>query len=325
MRKFIIGIISFVAVLLIVLFLSVSFNQKEIHKVQEVQITSLAKIKIQSTAFDVEILPTNSLKLQAKLSGHASSSIANKIDLVLEQQNTQLTIEPTLINKDKGLFSELYQNNVKLTVYVPNKEWQALNIHAASGNIKIDSLNTKLLETKSSSGDQTVINIVAKDVKIKSSSGNQRLSNLSTNKMTTQSSSGDIAMELLTADKLTVASSSGNHNYKQLQSSETEFTSTSGDVNIKGLEGDRLALSTTSGNIKAQLGAVLREMNAGSKSGDISFHFLNKISDLQLLHSTNSGDLSVNVNAMNDSFIAGAGINVLSVKTTSGNIAVDEQ
>lgn len=325
MRKFIMTTITIVALLLAILFIGMNFNQKEVHIVQEVQITNVEKLEIESSSFDIELLPTNSLKLQAKLSGHASSSIASKIDLVLEQKSEQLMIKPTLESKGKGLFSKVYQNNVKLTVYVPNKEWQGLLINAASGNIKIDSMNTNSLESTSSSGDQTVLNIVAKDVKIKSSSGNQRLSNLSTNKMTSKSSSGDIAMELITAEQLTVASSSGNHNYKQLQSTEATFASTSGDMSIKGLEGNVMGISTTSGNIKVQLESVVPEMNAVSKSGDLSFHFINKINDLQLLHSTNSGDLSVNISAMNDSLVAGAGINVLTVKTTSGNIAVKER
>lgn len=325
MRKIILGIITIVVVLLIILFIDIGFNQKELHKAQEVQITSIEKINIESSAFDVEILPTNSLKLQAKLSGHASSSIADSIDLVLEQQDNELTIEPILINKEKGLLSKVYQNNVNLVVYVPNKEWQGLTINVASGNIKIDSMNTELLDSKSSSGDLTLLNIVATDISLKTSSGNQRTSNISADKIMSKSNSGDVSMELITADKLTVSSSSGNQSYKQLQSIETDITSTSGDIRMKGLEGNELGLSTTSGNIAVQLESLVNDMNAVSKSGDVSFHFLNKVTDLKLLHSSNSGDLTVNIDAMNDARIAGAGINVLSIKTTSGNIAVSEQ
>lgn len=325
MRKLIIGLIIGLLLLIAVLFIEKHFNQKEVHNVQEIQIRDLENLVIKSTTFDVEIIPTSQVKLQAKLTGNASSSIADDIELIIEQQGNQLMIEPVLNKSAKGFFSTVYQNNVKLTVAVPNKDWAVLKVTSKSSNVKIESINTNLLQSSGTSGDHTLLNIVAKEIELETASGNQRISNVSADRLTSESSSGDVSMELLAVDELNGASKSGNQSYKQLQSEITQFTSTSGDVSLKGLEGQKLSLSTTSGNIKTHLVDALLEMNVTSNSGDVTVHFTKKMKDMKLVHSTNSGDFSVDIDGMNDKFVIGAGRNVLTMKTTSGNIVVNEQ
>ena len=230
-------------------------------------------------------------------------------NIILEVQNDTLQIR--LPEKAQNNGQDIPAKNRMITLYLPEREYGALNINApggiqVSGSFHFD--NIKLV----SSLLILCINITATDVEISTSSGDIWIVGLTAEKIKFSSLSGDISARVLKTD------------------GDAEIETDSGDINIQNSKCNGLIAETSSGDILLRDVIAVNNFSLQSGSGDVKF---DRCDAAEINVKTDSGDVQGNLLSEKE-FICKASsgkINVpgtvtggkYSIETGSGDINIE--
>ncbi len=218
----------------------------------------------------------------------------------------------------------------RITVFLPESEYEKLSILSASGDTRINSdFSFESANVRSSSGDIEFLADVLKNAEIKSTSGEisvnteaESLTIASTsgnisaegkaNTVTVSSTSGDVWCYRINAEgEFNAKTTSGDVMVRDSKAAEAYIQSTSGDVSIEKISADKLSFKTTSGDIELEEVYAENMLSASAVSGDI-----------ELIHG-DSMDISFETTSGDIEAIIQTGKN-FSYKTSSGTIRLPE-
>ena len=168
----------------------------------------------------------------------------------------------------------LFGEEPEFFIYLPQKEYEALQINTRSGDIELaEAFTFNELNIKAISGNiyttatakerisaETVSgNIYLGDTsiqsgKLSSTSGQIRLSSINCNTLLdTSTVSGELEATDLTCSNFTMDSTSGNIFLENVSSTTIHLESVSGNIHLKNSDADTLRLQTISGDIEGTL------------------------------------------------------------------------
>lgn len=159
----------------------------------------------------------------------------------------------------------------KMTVYLPEDQYDSLYIKTNTGDIDIpqdfsfDSASlqsdtgdvdfaatvAEQLTVSVSTGDVDIQHITVGQLEVHSSTGDMELENVQVNgSVSLQSTTGEISAENVTCVNLYSQSSTGDTNLKNvLTGGSSEITTTTGDVKLENSDADFVSITTTTGDV----------------------------------------------------------------------------
>ncbi len=166
----------------------------------------------------------------------------------------------------------VYWENMKITVYLPEKEYKSLYAKNQSGDITIpEQFSFDSADVQTTSGD---INFTA----------------LVKGELSTKTTSGDVYVGETTPSKLSVQSKSGELTIKDVTVQDNiTFSATSGDVELSGIKCKSITGSTTSGVVDCSDVITSENIRIECSSGDVSLY---KCDAASLWLQTSSGNVS---------------------------------
>lgn len=160
--------------------------------------------------------------------------------------------------------------DIALTVYLPEQEYESLLLQTASGDIAVHSGFTFAeAELRTASGDVTFTGTVSEQLSVQSTSGEIEIRNTTGSTVQIATTSGDIDLSRVTADALSLQSTSGDIELAAVQiSGEAVLETISGDIALEHSDAGSFRIKTTSGDIE---GALLSGKNfvTHTVSGDV--------------------------------------------------------
>lgn len=211
--------------------------------------------------------------------------------------HTVKTVNDTLVIKrvDERKWYEhigFFWRNMRVTVYLPQAEYDALHVKTVSGDIHIpDICSFNEAEVQSTSGNIGFAANVKNDFSVKSVSGRLDVSGIQ-------------------ADRFSLHTTSGNINADDVRCDKFMIDTTSGDIRADDVRCGRFTVNTTSGDVK-MLEVNAEDMRIKSVSGDITLTSCDA-ADIEL--KTTSGDIR-------GSLLSGKSFQT---HTTSGRISVPQ-
>jgi len=197
------------------------------------------------TSTDIRLVSTES----------TSCSIVYKLEKgilpLVSVENNTLNVK---FNDNRPWYEKLYHWNnddALVTIYLPEKQYNSLNISVNSGDFYAADINATSVKAKSSSGDISLTNIKATDIDITTTSGDIDTSNVTTSKLNTKASGGDIELDKTVADE------------------SLGITTTSGDIEIERCDSASINIKTSSGDVEASLLSA-KVFDVHTSSGDVS-------------------------------------------------------
>ena len=150
----------------------------------------------------------------------------------------------------------LYWGETDISIYLPKKEYNMLNVQSTSGDVEVAE------------------DVTFSSINIETTSGDVKVSNISCKKIVTGTKSGEVYL----TDVIT--------------SGDIQITSVSGDVTLDHCDGDNIKIKTSSGDV---YGTLLSEkiFKAETSSGDINIP--NSSSGGSCDIATSSGDIKFSV------------------------------
>ena len=204
--------------------------------------------------------------------------------------------------------------NEKITVYLPNSEYQALNVKTDTGDVKIPKdftfagitiksdtgdvdcyasssgnmeieattgdinlahLTAPNLSVKVTTGDIEIENVVCKDLQVITTTGDAELSNILCNNFTSKGSTGDISLEKVIATE----------NFKVERST--------GDVELDRCDGVNITIKTDTGDVQGSF-ASPKNIIASSDTGKVRVPSDNSGERCEI--TTDTGDIRITIN-----------------------------
>lgn len=160
--------------------------------------------------------------------------------------------------------------NAKITVYLPQKDYNKLFVTSTSGDVKLPSgLKFNEATLKSTSGDVCFLGEAA-SLSLSSTSGDVRAEGLTAEGINVRSTSGDLLLSDINCDNLTLKGTSGDISLVRVKAVEhISAESTSGDIRLDDSDAGTLYLMTASGDVSGLL-LTSKVFIASSSSGDVS-------------------------------------------------------
>lgn len=276
MSKFV-KFVLFISVVLILAggaFIGIAFAKGEFKDFGGKTVTNVFNI---NDDFDSIYIETEITDYEFKLAQDGKCSVEcverDKMKHSVEVIDGTLTIKQ---EDDRKWYERFMFNfNVKLTVLIPEKEYNDIVIKDTTGDVNIDlPLNFDSINIKSSTGDIKLNNISVKnDIKIELSTGdiqynNVKVSNINSksstgdqllkdtivsNNLEIESSTGDIKFILSDAKNIKVRTTTGDVSGSLLTNKTFYCKTTTGDINVPKTQGDICDIETTTGDINISI------------------------------------------------------------------------
>ena len=287
-------------------------------------------IKIEDVEYDVFLMPSEDDK--CKVVCNDEEKLYHTVEVVgdtltINRINTRKWYENIYFGINFGNWDSL-----KMTVYLPEHEYQSLNIGTTSGEIDVSG-SLKFYEAKISntSGNIKCEGEFKGSVVFDTTSGDINLLNIRAEDISARSTSGDVSILSSNAkSKIYSKSTSGNVNISNITAGEMYAKCTSGDINIQNTKADDIAVKSTSGDMQLKNVISNMDLRAESVSGDIELY---RCDGNALDLSTVSGDVEGSI-ITEKAFIANTVSGEIDIpactadskciiNTTSGDIDID--
>ena len=244
----------------------------DIQTVSEYNLQPFQDIRIDGTAIDIEVIPSDFYGVD--IVNHSSAKVDWQIDdgkLLISQKSISLSrwfiIESAFF--DTGVTTESY-----VKVYLP----------------KAAALNSLVIQT--ASGDITLRDFTGKTAQIGTASGDITLHNFTGETAQIGTASGDITLVQNTISNATLNATSGTITVSSCSLKNGQIHVVSGDVSAKELVSDGLSIDSTSGDIWLQ-GNFTGNTHIRSISGDIKIATTHKAEDYDKNLSAKSGEINI--------------------------------
>ena len=247
-------------------------------------------INIDDTFSDIRLLPSADKKCMVVF--HEGENIHHKA--TVNNNTLDISCNDTTFSED-FLFSGFFFHKISVELYLPEKEYNSLDINLSSGDIKVDdAFWFKSVSFKNHSGDIS-FNAGAGSLALECSSGDIILSGVKADDITAECSSGDIDLTSIECKNIDSQCSSGDIQLKNVVSADKLSAKTSsGDIELRECDGKNVELEATSGDIEGTF-LTGKKFDADNTSGDISIPDNDSTSDSLCRVRTTSGDIKLSI------------------------------
>lgn len=192
--------LSLIAVLLITiggigsLFTFKTLERGTVSETKEVEAKEVSNLEIDLINEKVNIVPTKEAKIKIELKG--KSNEPDRKHLNIDKQGGTLTIQKKADHFKKFVFFE-QSDSLTLTVYLPEKEYESIQVEVTNGNIKADHITVKNMKASGDNGKIFLSDVKTDQTNVGTTNGSVLLKDIS-GKLKGKTNNGKIS--LLTVD-----------------------------------------------------------------------------------------------------------------------------
>ncbi|WP_078380017.1 DUF4097 family beta strand repeat-containing protein [Sutcliffiella halmapala] len=233
-------------------------------------------IEITTDNTQIELLPTSELAAKVELTGNDSNHV-----LTTEVKDNTLSIQVNY-NQKKYFNFNFFDESLSLKVYVPEKQYEALQIRSNNGRITVD-------------------NIHAKDTKIKSDNGRLVISNVEGTTVTTETNNGSTSL-------------------KRVKSTTISVKSNNGKIELIDIEGEIIG-NTNNGGISLATSHLDRSIQLKTDNGRITIDTEKEPTNATINVDVKNGRVDIFGSSSNHKVI-GDGEHAIKLTTKNGSVTV---
>ena len=242
-------------------------------------------IIINSDTFDIKFESTNDNK--CKIVCFEEEKYKHDFSV----QNNKLKIN-LIDNKKWYDYIRFVFANPKITIYLPNNEYNSLIIELSTGDIEIPSdFQFSMIDIKLSTGDVKCMANVTSSINVTTSTGDVDLSNMFSNSINISTSTGTVDLNNVNCDEsINIKVTTGDVKLNNITCDNFISTGSTGDVVLKNLIAiNKIDIKRNTGDVKFELSDA-KEIKVVTTTGDVKGTLLsNKI----FLTDSNTGDIEV--------------------------------
>ena len=263
-------------------------------------------VEIDTDTSDIVILPSENGECRLVCSeqdGIVHTSAVRDSKLIIE------------VSDNRNWFNTIITSEMRVTVYLPRAEYQALILETDTGNVTLDGdFTVGAVDTSSDTGNIMVkgiacASLVAKSdtgntllhgvssstlIRVESDTGNAVIGDCNTNELYVSSDTGEVNIDTCECTILGISVDTGNVDLiNVIAKGKFDITSTTGDVKFTSCDAESVFVSTDTGNVK---GSFLTDkiIFADSDTGNVEIPKLTSGGKCEI--TTDTGDIKITIN-----------------------------
>ncbi|MFD0961974.1 DUF4097 family beta strand repeat-containing protein [Paenibacillus chungangensis] len=306
----------------------ISFMTDEVNQEYTLEMNQVENLNIESRSINVNIRKgSGTSQAIVKLEGNATPSLARSLKLDTMRSGTMLQLETSLDNE----WRIIRIVNVTMTIELPEKLWNALDVKVGSGNITVSDVATGRIQTDAGSGNVSITAANVDVLEAKTGSGNIKADTIVGSHITLKAGSGNIKLTDTESKHIEAITSSGNIAIAQYLANTMNIRAISGGVDLSDGFAE-LTVKVTSGNIKLDAEQLLYDTKLEASSGNITVELEQDPDSLAVDYMGGSGVGRINKNGFTASDMTsdkdaikgmfGDGMVLLYARTSSGNFTL---
>lgn len=194
-----------------------------------------------------------------------------------EKQNHTVEVENNTLNINFDDNRKWYEkidimfDTPKITVHLPNSEYNSFILNASTGDIEIaNHFKFKNLNIELSTGDIKLSSIESEKIELSVSTGDITLADIFSKNITSNGNTGDILLDnVILSEKISIEKTTGDIKFKNCDASELSLKTSTGDVLGTLLSEKQFKTKTSTGKVN-----VPKTVNGGiceitTTTGDI--------------------------------------------------------
>lgn len=284
-----------------------SYSIQNYDEVKQVEAGSIKSITVDTSSTNINIIPSSDQTASAHFYGRSRDN-----NYKLNVKTAGDTLQVSITRPESTTWFSIGGSSTTLEVKVPQHVYDRLVVNSSSGNIHIDNLQVKTMESKASSGNQELQRLTGDSYRVQAASGNLKLEDvLATATLDLHTSSGNMTGHNLSGKKVTAEAASGN-------------------IKLDGLAGE-VNSNTSSGNITLRYSKLDSPSTVSASSGNIDL-YLPSDASFQFTHKASSGSFEsafATVYTSESKHLhqgtVGSGGPTLTLETASGNLRMHKQ
>ncbi len=217
-------------------------------------------------------------------------------------------------NKKSGLdYIGFYFEQPKITVYLPNSEYNSLRIKGNTGNVRISKDQAfKNVDINLSTGNVDFRSPVSESVKIKTSTGNIGLNQASLDMLELSTSTGTVTVSgVKCSGDIKIKASTDRVSLTDITCKSFKSTGDTGDILLKNvIASEKLSIERSTGNVKFD-GCDATELDIETDTGDVTGNLL---TEKVFITDTDTGEIDVPKSATGGK---------CEIETDTGNIKIN--
>lgn len=272
-----------------------------------------SNIEIDEVSYSIEIKPSDDGK--CRIECEENKKITHDVQVKGDTLRIDFTDKRKWYEKiTLRLDADIWRTR-SMIVYLPEKEYEKLNIDTVSGDIVVEkgftftegvldntsgdvdceAVFTKGLTAESTSGDVNLVNIKAQSIRAESTSGEINITSAeASEKIVCDSTSGRITLNGVKANEISAESTSGETEFTDVSAAgEISIDTTSGEITLDRVDAKSYEIDSTSGSVTGTLLSPKRFIT-DTTSGDVKVPRYDDCEDICDV-STTSGDIDIKV------------------------------
>lgn len=144
-------------------------------------------------------------------------------------------------------------SSLKITVYLPKKEYSDLSVKLSTGDVDIRSdLTIESIELSATTGDVLIENVKCKALTSTGTTGNIEMKNvIADKKLSIERTTGDVELERCDGGEIFIETTTGDVEGSLLSGKMFSISSTTGDIKVpKSTSGGKCEIKVTTGDIE---------------------------------------------------------------------------
>lgn len=301
---------------------------QEVNIEKTIDASGIENVAVETGSVDVQLVRGSTDHIAVRLHGRVSNYDADSISLQVTPKGETLRLGVQLPD---GVQFGVHIFDVKLTVELPERQWNGLQVAVGSGNVEAERLNSALMEVSTGSGNIRANGIEARTAALQASSGNITTENIHAESFTVQTKSGNIGIRDVEAAEMEVMAGSGNVRVETYKSNVLNFRTSSGNMRLADGHA-KLNGESGAGNITIETDELQYDADLKAGSGNVMVNLTKEPADLAVDFSGGSGSGRIRWDGMRyeeqdkkDHTLRGAfgnGGTMLKVRTRSGEFTL---
>lgn len=278
MKKSVIISFCFLAVGLVVLFISLSMINFDFTKLSTVKLTEKAyeingeftSLVIDCKNADFRLLPSKNGK------NHVVFVDSEDTEHTVNVLNDVLTVKSHK-HKNKKWYDNvhIWTGNETAKMYLEAGMYKYAKIRLSAGDINLSSKYIfGELGIENISGDVKISSGIEDNLHVITTSGDVELTDIECREIIIESVSGDVQLSGVNAELIKIKTTSGDVQLNSCDGEEITLDTVSGDIEAELLSGKQFVASTTSGDVKIPRSTIGGTCTANTVSGDIEIELM---------------------------------------------------
>ena len=171
--------LSIIALLLLLVgttgsFVAFQFIDKSASIEQTIEEVNITNIEISANNDRVELVPANDSDIKVELEGRRTRNLEDRLRVNIDGDTLFIQTE----EQNKLFKIDLFEESRELTVYLPDKVYQSLEVDMGNGSFQASKLNINAILAKTDNGHVEMDTISANSIEIESNNGRVHLADV---------------------------------------------------------------------------------------------------------------------------------------------------